>query len=50
MNERVKFLEHMLEDAKDLTTFSQTAGSLEELRKNSLIKKAWLCLCLTLVN
>jgi uncharacterized protein with HEPN domain len=29
----------MLEDAKDVITFSQTAGSLEELRKNSLIKK-----------
>ncbi len=40
MNERVKsILEHMLEDAKDIVTFSQTAGSLKELRKNSLIKK-----------
>ena len=40
MNEKVKtILEHMLEDAKDVITFSQTAGFLEEQRKNSLIKK-----------
>lgn len=40
MNGRVKsILEHMLEDAKDIIAFSQTVGSLEELRKNSLIKK-----------
>ncbi|MAT45731.1 MAG: DUF86 domain-containing protein [Anaerolineaceae bacterium] len=40
MNGRVKsILEHMLEDAKDIIVFSQTAGSLKELRKNSLIKK-----------
>ena len=40
MNEKVKsILEHMLEDAKDLITFSQIASSLKELRKNSLIKK-----------
>lgn len=40
MNERVKsILEHLLEDAKDIIEFSQTAGSLKELRKNSLLKK-----------
>ena len=40
MKERVKsILEHMLEDAKDLIAFSRAAGSLKELRKNSLIKK-----------
>lgn len=40
MNERVKsILGHMLADAKDIVAFSQTAGSLKELRKNTLIKK-----------
>ena len=39
MNERIKaILEHMLEDAKDIVAFSKTAGSLDELRENSLIK------------
>ena len=40
MSERVKsVLEHMLEDARDIITISQSVKSLEELRKNSLIKK-----------
>lgn len=39
MNGVKSILEHMLEDAKDIIAFTQTAGSLNELRKNSLIKK-----------
>ena len=40
MNERIRsILEHILEDAKDIIAFSQSAGTLEELRGNSLIKK-----------
>ena len=40
MNERIRsILEHMLEDAKDIMAFSQAVGTLEELRKNSLVKK-----------
>jgi len=40
MNERINsILEHILEDAQDIIAFSQLAGTLEELRENSLIKK-----------
>lgn len=40
MNERIRsILEYMLEDAKDIIAFAQTVGTLEELRKSSLIKK-----------
>ncbi|NMB42164.1 MAG: hypothetical protein GX996_09545 [Firmicutes bacterium] len=41
MNEGIRsILEHILEDAKDIITFSQSVDTLEELRKNSLVKKA----------
>ncbi|MFA5637607.1 MAG: hypothetical protein WCY49_02870 [Anaerovoracaceae bacterium] len=37
MNERINsILEHILEDAQDIIAFSQLAGTLEELRENSL--------------
>lgn len=40
MNEKIRFiLEHISEDAKDIITFLQSVDTLEELRKNSLIKK-----------
>ena len=40
MNAKVKsILEHMLEDAEDVVTFSKTVGSLDKLRKDSLVKK-----------
>ena len=40
MNERINsILEQILEDAQDIIAFSQLAGTLEELRENSLIKK-----------
>lgn len=40
MDERIRsILEHILEDAKDIIAFSQAVGTLEELRKNSLVKK-----------
>jgi hypothetical protein len=35
MNAKVKsILEHMLEDAEDVVTFSKTVGSLDKLRIN----------------
>lgn len=40
MNERIRsILEHILEDAKDIIDFSQSVGTLESLRDNSLVKK-----------
>lgn len=40
MSERIRsILEHMLEDAKDIIVFSKAVSTLEELRKNTLIKK-----------
>lgn len=48
MNERTRYiLEHILEDAKDIVAFSQSAGTLDELRENSLIKKG---LVMSLLN
>ncbi len=41
MNEKIRLiLDHILEDAKDIIVFSQAVSNLEELRNNSLIKKA----------
>lgn len=41
MNEKIRLiLDHILEDAKDIIVFSQAVSNLEELRNDSLIKKA----------
>ena len=48
MDERNRsILDHMLEDAKDIIAFSQAVATLEELRKNSLVKKG---LVMSLLN
>ena len=49
MNERIKsILEHMLEDARDVVTFSDKAGSLESFRQDAMIRKAVIMSLLTI--